>query len=127
MNNADAQAFADWQAESLEQIAQSNSHVYRECAIKMMRVLHLAIEYATHSEIRKWGMMFAINHPYCIGKTMTMVATTLKSSSGDQITRASISNAATEFCRQAQIPPSIHMRSEQARDTARESRTKKTK
>jgi hypothetical protein len=113
MNNADAQAFADWQAESVEQIAQSNSHVYRECALAMMRVMHLAVAWTR-------GVMFAIGHPYCMGQSMSIVAQQLR------VSRATISNAATEFCKAAKIPPSSYMKSEQAQEVARTSR-KKTK
>ena len=120
MNNADAQAFADWQAESVEQIAQSNSHVYRECALAMMRVMHLAVAWTSESQIKAWGVMFAIGHPYCMGHSMSIVAQQLR------VSRATISNAATEFCKAAKIPPSSYMKSEQAQKVARTSR-KKTK
>jgi hypothetical protein len=121
MNSADAKAFADWQAESLADIAESNSHVYRECALAMMRVMHLAVAWTSESQIKAWGVMFAIGHPYCLGQSMSVVAQQLR------VSRATISNAATEFCKAAKIPPSSYMKSEQAQDTARESRTKKSK
>jgi hypothetical protein len=118
MNSADAQAFADWQAESLAEINDSQSHIYRECALAMMRLMHLAVAWTSESQIKAWGVMFAIGHPYCYGQSMSAVASQLR------VSRATISNAATEFCKAAQIPPSNYMKSEQAQNIARKSRNK---
>lgn len=78
---------------------------YRGAAQKMMRVLHSALATATESEIKMWGVFFAVSHPYCIGRTMSDVASSL------QVSRASISNAAMEFCKANSLPPSAYMRS----------------
>lgn len=118
MNNADIQAFQDWQSDSLADIAESHSHIYRDCALAMMRVMHLAIAWTTESQVKAWGVMFAIGHPYCMGQSMSMVAQQLR------VSRATISNAATEFCKAAQIPPSTYMKSETAQETAKQSRNK---
>ena len=118
LHNIDAKAFQDWQSEAAGSIADSPSHVYRECAIKMMRVMHLAICHAIKSEVNAWGVMFAIGHPYCIGQSMSELAVKLK------VSRATISNAATEFCKAAQIPPSSYMKSEAAQESAKQSRNK---
>jgi hypothetical protein len=118
MNSADAQAFADWQSKTAAEIADSHSHIYRECALAMMRVMHLAVAWTSESQIKAWGVMFAIGHPYCLGQSMSVVASQLR------VSRATISNAATEFCKAAQIPPSTYMKSEQAQETARKSRNK---
>ena len=102
----DRKAFEDWQAESAASIAESPSHVYRECALAMMRTMHLAIAWTSESQIKAWGVMFAIGHPYCMGKSMSEVAASMR------VSRATISNAATEFCKAAQIPPSTYMKNE---------------
>lgn len=77
---------------------------YRLAALKMMRVLHSALSAATENEIKMWGVFFAISHPYCIGRSMSDVATELG------VSRASISNAAIEFCKANELPPSPYMR-----------------
>ena len=102
----DRKAFEDWQAQSAASIAESPSHVYRECALAMMRTMHLAIAWTSESQIKAWGVMFAIGHPYCMGKSMSEVAASMR------VSRATISNAATEFCKAAQIPPSTYMKNE---------------
>ena len=118
MNNEDARAFQEWQADSVAEIAESHSHVYRECALAMMRVMHLAVAWTSGSEVKAWGVMFAIGHPYCLGQSMSVIAQQLR------VSRATISNAATEFCKAAQIPPSTYMKSEAAQETAKQSRNK---
>jgi hypothetical protein len=102
----DRKAFEDWQAQSAASIAESPSHVYRECALAMMRTMHTAVAWASESQIKAWGVMFAIGHPYCLGKSMSEVAASMR------VSRATISNAATEFCKAAQIPPSNYMKNE---------------
>jgi hypothetical protein len=121
MNIGDKQAFEAWQASQASDIADSPSHVYRECALAMMRVMHLAVAYAIESPEKAWGVMFAIDHAYCAGKSISEVATQLG------VHRATISNAATQFCKQAKIPPSGYMKSEESREIARELRTKNKK
>jgi hypothetical protein len=106
MNNADAQAFADWQAQSVADIAETHPHVYREAALAMMRVMHLAVAWTMESQVKAWGVMFALGHPLCKGVSMSDLATTLR------VSRATISNAATEFCKAAKIPPSEYMKDE---------------
>ena len=119
-HNLDARAFQEWQAESLADIAESHSHIYRDCALAMMRVMHLAVAWTSESEVKAWGVMFAIGHPYCLGQSMSLIAQQLR------VSRATISNAATEFCKAAQIPPSSYMKSEAAQETAKQSRIKST-
>jgi hypothetical protein len=106
MNNADAQAFADWQAQSVADIAETHPHVYRDAALAMMRVMHLAVAWTMESQVKAWGVMFALGHPYCAGRSMSEVAASMR------VSRATISNAATEFCKAAQIPPSTYMKNE---------------
>ena len=117
-HNQDAQAFQDWQSESAASIADSPSHVYRECALAMMRTMHMAVAWTSESQVKAWGVMFAIGHPYCMGQSMSELAVKLK------VSRATISNAATEFCKAAQIPPSSYMKSEAAQESAKQSRNK---
>lgn len=102
----DRKAFEEWQAQSAASIAESPSHVYRECALAMMRIMHTAVAWTSESQIKAWGVMFAIGHPYCLGKSMSEVAASMR------VSRATISNAATEFCKAAQIPPSTYMKNE---------------
>jgi hypothetical protein len=106
MTSQDRKAFHDWQAQQVADIASSDSNVYRECAIAMMRVMHLAIAWASESPVKAWGVMFAVGHPHCLGQSMSEVAAKLR------VSRASISNAATEFCKAAKIPPSTYMKNE---------------
>jgi hypothetical protein len=106
MQAQDRKAFEDWQAQSAASIAESPSHVYRECALAMMRIMHTAVAWTSESQIKAWGVMFAIGHPYCMGKSMSEVAASMR------VSRATISNAATEFCKAAQIPPSTYMKNE---------------
>jgi hypothetical protein len=106
MNIGDKQAFEQWQASQASDIAESPSHVYRECALAMMRVMHLAVAWTAESQVKAWGVMFALGHPYCAGKSMSEVAASMR------VSRATISNAATEFCKAAQIPPSTYMKNE---------------
>ena len=102
----DRKAFEDWQAQYAASIVESPSHVYRECALAMMKIMHLAVAWTSESQIKAWGVMFAIGHPYCLGKSMSEVAASMR------VSRATISNAATEFCKAAQIPPSTYMKNE---------------
>lgn len=118
LHNIDAKAFEDWQSEAAGSIADSPSHIYRECALAMMRTMHLAVAWASESQVKAWGVMFAIGHPYCMGQSMSELAVKLK------VSRATISNAATEFCKAAQIPPSSYMKSELAQESAKQSRNK---
>lgn len=103
-------SFKKWQ-ESVnnplpEDLDEYEPNMYRECAQKMLRLLHSAVATAAESDIKAWGVMFAIGHPFCIGKSMSEVATSLR------VSRASISNAATEFCKAMNIPPSLYMKDE---------------
>lgn len=117
-NHQDVKAFQEWQSQSVAAIAESHSHIYRECALAMMRTMHLAVAWTSESQVKAWGVMFALGHPYCLGQSMSVVAQKLR------VSRATISNAATEFCKAAQIPPSSYMKSEAAQETAKQSRIK---
>jgi hypothetical protein len=97
----------------LHDIAEEQPNVYRECAQAMLRVLHAAIAATSESQVKAWGVMFAVSHPYCMGKSMSEIAAKLK------VSRASISNAATEFCKANNLPPSTYMKSEDAQDSSR--------
>lgn len=97
----------------LHDIAEEQPNVYRECAQAMLRVLHAAIAASSESQVKAWGVMFAVSHPYCMGKSMSEIAAKLK------VSRASISNAATEFCKANNLPPSTYMKSEDAQDSSR--------
>jgi len=77
---------------------------YREASLKLMKVLHSALATATENDVNMWGVFFALSHPYCIGRTMSDVATEIG------VSRASISNAAINFCKANNLPPSIYMR-----------------
>lgn len=118
LNNIDAKAFQDWQSEAAGSIANSPSNVYRECALAMMRTMHIAVAWASESQVKAWGVMFALGHPYCMGKSMSELAVKLK------VSKATISSAATEFCKLAEIPPSYYMKSETAQESAKQSRNK---
>jgi len=100
----------------LHDIAEEQPNVYRECAQAMLRVLHAAIAATSESQVKAWGVMFAVSHPYCMGKSMSEIAARLK------VSRASISNAATEFCKANNLPPSTYMKSEDAQDSSRQAR-----
>jgi hypothetical protein len=97
----------------LHDIAEEQPNIYRECAQAMLRVLHAAIAATSESQVKAWGVMFAVSHPYCMGKSMSEIAAKLK------VSRASISNAATEFCKANNLPPSSYMKSEDAQDSSR--------
>jgi hypothetical protein len=100
----------------LHNIAEEQPNIYRECAQAMLRVLHAAIAATSESQVKAWGVMFAVSHPYCMGKSMSEIAAKLK------VSRASISNAATEFCKANNLPPSTYMKSEDAQDSSRQAR-----
>jgi hypothetical protein len=100
----------------LHDIAEEQPNVYRECAQAMLRVLHAAIAATSESQVKAWGVMFAVSHPYCMGKSMSEIAAKLK------VSRASISNAATEFCKANNLPPSTYMKSEDAQESSRQAR-----
>jgi hypothetical protein len=97
----------------LHDIEEEQPNIYRECAKAMLRVLHAAIAATSESQVKAWGVMFAVSHPYCMGKSMSEIAAKLK------VSRASISNAATEFCKANNLPPSTYMKSEDAQDSSR--------
>jgi hypothetical protein len=100
----------------LHNIAEEQPNIYRDCAQAMLRVLHAAIAATSESQVKAWGVMFAVSHPYCMGKSMSEIAAKLK------VSRASISNAATEFCKANNLPPSTYMKSEDAQDSSRQAR-----
>jgi len=109
----DQNSYEQWQE---QEHGEAQTNAYRECAVAMMRVLHAAIASCSESPVKSWGVMFAVSHPYCMGKSMSEIAAKLK------VSRASISNAATEFCRQNNLPPSSYMKSEDAQDSSRQAR-----
>jgi hypothetical protein len=109
----DQNSFEQWQE---QEHSEAQTNAYRECALAMMRVLHAAIAASSESPVKSWGVMFAVSHPYCMGKSMSEIAAKLK------VSRASISNAATEFCRANNLPPSFYMKSEDAQDSSRAAR-----
>ena len=100
----------------IENFADEQPNIYRECAQAMLRVLHAAIAATSESQVKAWGVMFAVSHPYCMGKSMSEIAARLK------VSRASISNAATEFCKANNLPPSSYMKTEEAQDSSRQAR-----
>ena len=100
----------------LHDIEEEQPNIYRECAQAMLRVLHAAISASAESKVKAWGVMFAVSHPSCMGKSMSEIAVILK------VSRASISNAATEFCIENKLPPSSYMKSEDAQDSSRQAR-----
>jgi hypothetical protein len=102
MNNLDNEAFLDWQSNQ-NAIAETPTNVYRECAIKMMRVMHLAIYHAMKSEVNAWGVMYATDHPFCRNQSMSACAQKLR------VSRATISAAAVDFCKLSGLPPSAAM------------------
>jgi len=88
-------------------------NVYRECATRMLVVLHRAMEWCSNSRESMWGCMFALSHPNCVGRSMADVAAQLK------INKATISELATRFCEENNLPPSPYMRTEDDRERAR--------
>ena len=62
--------------------------------------------------------MFALSHPNCVGRSMSDVAAQLR------ISKATISELATRFCEENNIPPSSYMRTEQDQETARLNRVR---
>jgi len=114
----DRKAFEDWQAESAASIAESPSHVYRECAIRLMGVMNMAMEWCSTSREKMWGCMFALDHPNCLGRSMSDIANQIK------VSRATISELATRFCEENNLPPSSYMKCEAAQDAARQLKNK---
>ena len=112
-HNLDARAFQEWQAESLADIAESHSHIYRECARQLIPVLHRAMDWCSASRERMWACMFALSHPDCMGRSMSDVATQIK------VSRATISELSTRFCEENKIPPSHYMKTEQDQQQSR--------
>lgn len=100
----------------LQDITEEQPNIYRECAQAMLRVLYAALTASAESKVKTWGVMFAVSHPSCMGKSMSEIAAKLK------VSRASISNAATEFCIENNLPPSAYMKSEDAQDSSRMAR-----
>ena len=115
----DQNSFEQWQE---QEHGEAQTNAYRECAVAMMRVLHLAVEWSSESKVKAWGVKFAIGHAHCMGMRMADVATLIPSKTKDRVTRATISNAATEFCKLAKIPPSQYMKSELSQESSRQAR-----
>ncbi len=105
----------------LEDIAENHPNIYRECARAMLGVMHAAISEAIQSPAHAWGVMFAINHPLCLGRSISDVATQLK------VPRATISVVSTDFCKNHSLPPSKYMRREEDQQLARNNRNKQLK
>lgn len=105
--------------DELREIAETHPNIYRECSRALLRVLHNAISAATESPSAAWGVMFAVSHPLCMGKSMSDVATKLR------VPRAAISGIATRFCKENGLPPSSYMRSEEAQEIAKQARRSK--
>lgn len=63
-----------------------------------------------------WQIQFALGTPFCMGQSMNTVAQSLG------VTRAAISKGAVDICNRLGLPPSYYMKSEDAREAARETR-----
>jgi hypothetical protein len=116
MNSADAQAFADWQSKTAAEIADSHPNIYRECARQFLPIMYEALNYARQSPADRWGVYFALGHPDCLGESMASIASRIG------ISKASISNSATRFCKSNSLPPSDFMKDEENQDKAWQAR-----
>jgi hypothetical protein len=101
---------------TLAEFAEEMPNLYRECAAKFLRVLHLAVA-AMPDSAEKWGVAFATANPCCMGMSMSEVAKRMG------ISRATLSFIARRFCEDAGLPPSSYMRSQDAVITAKFVRT----
>jgi hypothetical protein len=97
---------------TLAEFAEEMPNLYRECAAKFLRVLHLAVA-AMPDSAEKWGVAFATANPCCMGTSMSEVAKRIG------VSRATLSFIARKFCEDAGIPPSSHMRTEDGVSTAK--------
>ena len=102
---------------TLEQIRESDPHVYREAAERFMALLHYVINRMPNS-VEKWGIAFATASPICLGRSMSEIAAHYGWS------RAAISYEARKCCDDNGLPPSTYMKSEKAILTAKKSRIK---
>jgi hypothetical protein len=89
------------------------ANVYRECALRLLPVLHRAMEWCSTSREQMWASMFALSHPNCVGRSMSDVAGQIK------VSKATISELATRFCEENNLPPSQYMRTEENQEQAR--------
>lgn len=88
-------------------------NVYRECATRLLPVLHRAMEWCSESREKSWACMFALSHRNCTGRSMADIANQIK------VSKATISELATRFCEENNLPPSQYMRSEDDQERAR--------
>ena len=113
----------DWQAvdRDLGEIAQAEPNTYRECSLRFLRVMHVGLEWAWTAgrpTPELVAVMLATGHPRAAGRTMSDWASQLG------VTRALISVLARRFCKEAGLPPSAYMRSEETSKLARRIRGK---
>lgn len=83
------------------------------------RLIHSAFSTLFKSDAAIWGAMFAVDHPLCQNLTMSAVANKIR------VTRNAISKNAVDFCNQNELPPSRHMKSEEARESYSKARNQK--
>lgn len=96
----------------LPEIRASANDIYRACSRKILPFLYVALEWQPDSP-QKWGIMFAIAHPLCLGKSMSEVAAKLG------VSREMLSNVAHEYCDATGKEPSSYMRGEYASEVAK--------
>jgi hypothetical protein len=121
----------DWEQvdRDLGEIAAAAPNDYREASLRFLKVIHTSLEWsftASPPTPEVVAMMLATGHPRANGRSMTDWAAQLG------VTRALISTLARRFCKEAGLPPSAYMRTEEASRVARKIRehyieTKKAK
>jgi hypothetical protein len=106
---------------SLGELAEQHPNVYRECSLRMLRVLNVALEWVWTSRgpnPELLAIMSVTGHPRLGGKRQVEWAAKFG------VSRALISTLARRFCRESGLPPSAYMKSEQASKSSRAAREK---
>ena len=89
------------------------SHPYREASERLMRVLNSSIQFLLDhgcgQKTALWAVGFALGHPFVAGRSMRDVARQLG------CTKQAISKLAVEFLDVTGLPPSVALKSEDAR------------
>lgn len=96
-------------------------NLYREAALRFLRVIHVALDWAftsTTPSPELVAVMLATAHPRAAGRSMSDWASQLG------VHRALISTLSRRFCKESGLPPSSYMRSESASQTARRARNR---
>lgn len=99
----------------LHEIADEDPNLYREAALRFLRLLNYVLERMPDS-VEKWGIGFATGSLICQGMTMTEVAKKLG------VSRAALSHVARKCITENGLPNSVYMKSERASVAARKAR-----